>query len=269
MSPTPQAILIVGGGQGIGLETTKHVLSFSPSAKVVVFDLHADPEFSSLTKAHSGRIWTILGDVTSASDRANAIEACVKETGGIDTLVYCAGVITPIERIEKVDIDAVKRTFDVNVFGAMAMAQLCLPYLRTSFASHTTNAAHGKIIIFSSACDSDVTYMGWMPYCTSKAALTRFISMLAHEEPMVCVQGVYPKLTRTKMPEDVIAGKYKGVMADHEIERFRGWNEIGDAIIEPPKLCGEAVAKLAVGLFKGGRSGEVLWYDEHVPKQIL
>jgi NAD(P)-dependent dehydrogenase (short-subunit alcohol dehydrogenase family) len=104
-----------------------------------------------------------------------------------------------------------------------------------------------------------------MSYSTTKAALTRFIEALAHEEKLLTVQGVYPKLTRTKLPEDVIAGKYKGVMADHEIERFRVWSEMGGEVIEPPEWCGEAVAKLAIGLYEGGRSGDTLYYDVHVP----
>jgi hypothetical protein len=61
--------------------------------------------------------------------------------------------------------------------------------------------------------------------------LTRFISCLAHEESTVSVQGVYPKLTRTKMPEDVVKGRYRGVMANHEVERFRIWDEVGDEMI--------------------------------------
>ena len=85
---------------------------------------------------------------------------------------------------------------------------------------------------------------------------------------MITVQGVYPKLTRTKMPEDVIAGKHKGIMADHEIERFRRWDEIGDEMVEPPEWCGEAVAKLALGLYAGGKSGQTLEYDSHVPRAI-
>lgn len=107
-----------------------------------------------------------------------------------------------------------------------------------------------------------------MPYCTSKAALTRFISCLAHEEPLISVQGVYPKLTRTKMPENVIAGAFRGVMADHEIEKFRVWDKMEDSMVEPPEWCGEAVAKLAVGLVEGGRSGETLSYDVHVPRTV-
>lgn len=108
-----------------------------------------------------------------------------------------------------------------------------------------------------------------MPYCTTKAALTRFITLLAHEEPLLTVQGVYPKLTRTNMVEDLTAGKYKDVMADHEIRRFKVWDEIGDEMVEPAAWCASAVAKLAVGLYEGGRSGETLYYDEHVPQKVV
>jgi NAD(P)-dependent dehydrogenase (short-subunit alcohol dehydrogenase family) len=122
MPPNGQAILIVGGGQGIGLETTRSILSTSPTTtKIVVFGLHADSELAWISGEYPGRVWIILGDVTVAADRQRAVDTCLKELGSIDTLVYCAGVITPIERIEHVNIEAVKRTFDVNVFGAMAM----------------------------------------------------------------------------------------------------------------------------------------------------
>jgi hypothetical protein len=70
------------------------------------------------------------------------------------------------------------------------------------------------------------------------------------------------------MPEDIIAGAYRGVMADHEVERFRIWDGMGDEMVEPPEWCGEAVAKLALGLFEGANSGETKYYDEHVPKKI-
>lgn len=230
-----------------------------------MFGLHADPGMSSLSDKYPERLFVILGNVSSNTDRSKAVDTCRRYMGGIDTLVYCAGVIDPIQRIDTVDIKAVKWIYDINVFGAMTISQLCLPYLRKSAQRNPTNAACGKAIIFSSACDLTITYMGWMPYCTSKAALTRFIQVLAHEEPTLSVQGVYPKLTKTSMSADVIDGKYKGVMADHEVERFRVWNEVGHLFVEPPAWCGEAVAKLALGKFVGGKSGEVLYYDEHVP----
>ncbi|KAL1591396.1 hypothetical protein SLS60_012009 [Paraconiothyrium brasiliense] len=267
-----QRILIVGGGQGIGWEVTKAILRFSSQARIAVFGSHLEEEVRELPDKANDRVAFVSeGDVTSDIDRRSVVKECLEKMGGIDTLVFTAGVITPIERIEKLNMDEVKRTFDVNVFGCMAMSQLCLPHLRHSRTTNYTNAAYGKAIILSSGCDKEISYQGWMPYCTTKAALTRFVEMLAHEEPLLTVQGVYPKLTRTKMPADVIAGKYKGIMADHEIEKFRVWNEIGEEMVEPPEWCGEAVGKLALGLYPGGRSGESFDYDTigiHVPVSL-
>ena len=281
---TTQAILLVGGGQGIGFETAKSILTLSPTARIVVFDLQFDPNIPQLMRDHAKRLLIVQGDVRIPEDRRRAVALCEDEIGGVDTLVYTAGVITPIERIEHLDIEDVKDAFDVNVFGCMAMVrmtpvrvmvtslltltlqcQLCLPSLRHSRTTNPTNAAYGKIIILSSTCDKNVTYQGWMPYCTTKAALTRFIETLAHEEKLLTVQGVYPRLTRTKLVENVLAGDYKYVMADHEIEGFRVRNEIGDEMVEPPEWCGGAVAKLAAGLYEGGPNGQTLHYDTHVP----
>jgi hypothetical protein len=61
---------------------------------------------------------------------------------------------------------------------------------------------------------------------------------------------------------------YDGVMAEHELERFRTWDRMGDEMVEPPEWCGESVAKLALGLFEGGKSGKTRYYDEHVPREI-
>ena len=105
-----------------------------------------------------------------------------------------------------------------------------------------------------------------MTYCTTKAALSRFIQLLALENPEVTVYGVSPRLSRTKMPEDAIAGKYKGIMTDAEIEGLQKRAQEGN-LVEPPEWCGEAVARLAFGL-AAGKPGEVLFYDEHVPEMM-
>lgn len=106
-----------------------------------------------------------------------------------------------------------------------------------------------------------------MTYCTTKAALSRFVQLFAHENPEVCVQGVYPRLTDTKMPADVVAGKYAGIMAEEEVQRFRDFAK-SSFTYEPAAWCGEAVARLASGSQPGGRTGKVLYYEEHVPDMV-
>jgi len=210
-------------------------------------------------------------DITEPTELAKAISLCASPDilSGIDTVVYCAGVMTPIARIEHLKLEDMRYTFEVNLFGLVAVAQLTLPHLRRARIAKPLNAGYGKLLALSSKCDREVTYHGWSSYCTSKAALTRFVSCLAHEERGITVQGVYPNLTRTGMVEDLVQGGYKGVMADHERERFKTWNRMGEDMVEPPEWCGKAVAKLALGLFEGGENGRTLGYNEHVPRKIV
>ncbi|KAF2029670.1 NAD(P)-binding protein [Setomelanomma holmii] len=259
--PPPQRILLIGGATGIGAATT---ISLITQSNALVFmmdkfiDYSPDGPLGALT-SYPNRMYGHEGDVTVAADREKAVELCVREDilGGIDTVVYCAGVLGPIERVESLDIEGTKYAFEVNVFGPMAMAQLTLPYLKAARQTNPLNYGYGKMISLSSACDQTVTYHSWSSYCSSKAALTRFISCLAHEEPGISVQGVYPKLTRTSMIDGLVGDKalYDGIMAKHEIEKFKIWDRMGDEMVEPPEWCGEAVAKLALGLSldPGGR----------------
>ncbi|KAL5117908.1 hypothetical protein ACEQ8H_004227 [Pleosporales sp. CAS-2024a] len=272
MSPPPQRILIVGGASGIGAAITTALVRTS-NAQVFCFDKSIDYSSSGplgSLLSYSNRMYGHEADVTIPDEREEAVATCLRKDvlGGIDTVIYCAGVMTPIQRVQDVDMASVEMAYSVNVFGAMAMAQLTLPHLRAARRANPLHAGFGKIIFLTSACDESVTCHGWAPYCSSKAALRRFISCLAHEEPGISVQGVSPKLTRTSMIADVVGGKFKGIMADHEVERYRLWGQAGAGMIDPPERCGEAVAKLARGLYEGGKSGETLDYEDHVPKTM-
>lgn len=121
----PQRILIVGGAAGIGAALTISIIRRS-TAQVFVFDKSIDysPDgpLGELL-AYPNRMYGHEGDVTIPGEREHAVETCIRKDvlGGIDTVVYCAGIITPIERIDKMNIAAVEGTYAVNVFGAMAI----------------------------------------------------------------------------------------------------------------------------------------------------
>jgi NAD(P)-dependent dehydrogenase (short-subunit alcohol dehydrogenase family) len=91
------------------------------NAKVIAFGLIDSTIKLEFTKQQRERLRIVEGDVTVEEDRELAVQTCFNHFGGLDTLVYCAGVITPIQRLEKLDMEAVKRSFDINVFGAMSM----------------------------------------------------------------------------------------------------------------------------------------------------
>lgn len=121
MTSSPQVIMIVGGDAGIGLEVTKFALQLSKTVQVFVFGLFGAGNIT------YERCNFLIGDVTSEEYRKTAVSACTSMYGKIDTLIYCAGIITPIKRIENLVIENLKRAFDVNVFGAIAMVRVYTP----------------------------------------------------------------------------------------------------------------------------------------------
>jgi len=124
--------------------------------------------------------------------------------------------------------------------------------------------SRGRVVILSSMADSRVTYAGWSSYCSSKAALTRFIELLAHEEDEIQVFGIYPELTRTPMVTDLVAGKFAGTMKDHEVEFFKRSDRDGQ--VEPPQWCANVTAKIAAHAIPGQEKGPVQCYHEWDPE---
>jgi NAD(P)-dependent dehydrogenase (short-subunit alcohol dehydrogenase family) len=117
-SPLPRNILIVGGGIGIGFEITKYLLN-STSCSVVVFGLHISKDRTSLQAASPTKLWLCTGNVTKTADCQEAVNISLYKIGGIDTMIYCARVMDPIQLISEVDMERVKRSYEVNIFGQL------------------------------------------------------------------------------------------------------------------------------------------------------
>ena len=119
-----QRLLVVGGGEGIGWDVTKALLKHSPQARICTFGLREDEGRHGLPKENVKEIHFIQGDIRSKNDRQTVVEHCIRTMAGIDTLVFTAGVINPIQRIEQLEMDAARDTFEVNVLGCTAMVSI-------------------------------------------------------------------------------------------------------------------------------------------------
>lgn len=104
-------------------------------------------------------------DVTDDSDLLGAIE------GDIDVVVNAAGV-SQGGPLEELSLDTLRRQFDVNVFGALRVAQLVAPGMR--------RRRHGRIINVSSVAGR-ITMPGMGAYAMSKHALESMSDALRHE----------------------------------------------------------------------------------------
>jgi short-subunit dehydrogenase len=118
-----------------------------------------------------------------------AILAAEKEIGAIDVLVNNAGYGHE-GILEECSLDDLKRQFDVNVFGAVAMIQAVLPYMRKRRAGHILNIT---------SMGGFITFPGISLYNGSKFALEGISEALAKEvkDLGIAVTAVAPGGFRT------------------------------------------------------------------------
>lgn len=114
-----KTVLITGCSTGFGRETA---LQFLDQGWSVVATMR-DPGASTLPASNRLRVLPL--DVTDAASIASAVAAA----GQIDVLVNNAG-IGWLNAIEGTPMEAVRRIFAANLFGAVAMMQAVLPGMR-------------------------------------------------------------------------------------------------------------------------------------------
>lgn len=156
-----QTILITGASSGYGLETARQFLT---RGWTVIATMRSPRE--GLLPA-SDRLRLLALDVTQPASIAAAIAAA----GPIDVLVNNAG-LGVVGAFEATPMDHVRRIFDTNTFGTMAMTQAVIPGMRARRTGTIINVT------------STVT-LASMPlaaaYTASKQAIAGFTGSLAHE----------------------------------------------------------------------------------------
>lgn len=123
--------------------------------------------------AEPGRLEHVELDVTSDSSISSAVKQVEHITNGkLDILINNAGYGYHMPLMDA-DLDAVKRNYDVNVFGLLAVTKAFFPLLR---------AAKGMVVMQSSiACLPGVSQPFIATYSSSKAAVTQMSDALRVE----------------------------------------------------------------------------------------
>jgi NAD(P)-dependent dehydrogenase (short-subunit alcohol dehydrogenase family) len=217
-----RVFLITGTSRGIGkaiaqecLKLGYGVLGISRSAKQ---DLGPNYEY-------------IQMDLTEPMACQRAVNACIERFGRLDCLVHNSGTIQPIQTIATLHVADLKKLFDINLFSAIELIQLCLPMLRES---------RGSIILVSSGA-AIKAYHGWIPYCCSKGALNMLAEGLSLEEPLITTIALRPGVVDTEMQTEIRTNG-KGAMNDTMYEKFINLKESNELL--DPSLPAKAIVKL-------------------------
>ncbi|WP_439619802.1 SDR family oxidoreductase [Hyphomonas sp.] len=156
-----KTVLITGCSSGYGLQTAHH---FHAHGWNVIATMRA-PREDILPRC--GRLHVLTLDVTCPDSIAGAIDAA----GPIDVLVNNAG-IGLVGTFEATPMSHVRKLFETNTFGVMAMTQSVIPQMRERRSGVIVNVT------------SSVT-LAPMPlaaaYTASKQAIEGFTGSLSHE----------------------------------------------------------------------------------------
>lgn len=179
------ALIVYGGGSGIGLATAK--LAARASQKVVIADVNAAAGGLDLIRVGSAHF--VQCDVTNPADVERAFEEGGEVFGGIKSVVTTVGGAHLQEALD-FDLDAWRREIAFNLDTAYIVATLCAQRLK---------ASGGGSIVTTSSTMGSVPGVDRIGYAAAKAgviALTKGLA-LAVAADGVRVNCVAPHTTDT------------------------------------------------------------------------
>ena len=185
MSPR-KTLLITGASSGFGLALAQEALA---DGHRVVGTVRSEQARAALEALAPGRALGRLLDVTDFAAIEPLIAEVERTVGPLDVLVNSAGYGHE-GILEESPLAEMRRQFDVNVFGAVAMMKAVLPYMRQRRRGHILNIT---------SMGGFITLPGIAYYCGSKFALEGISEVVGKEVEGfgIAVTAVAPGSFRT------------------------------------------------------------------------
>ncbi len=232
--------LVTGASRGLGREIARAALDAGET--VVATARTADTARAACGGEHD-RLHALALDITDA-ERANSVAAGISERfGAIDVLVNNAGY-AELGFFETFTDAAVRRQFEVNLFGTMNVARAVAPHMR---------ARRSGLIVTISSVSGLVSNGGGAVYSASKFAVEGWMEGFAEELAPFGVRSILiePGMLRTDFMDQKSASFGSIDIPDYAeaIAQYRAFvdgangNQPGD----PKKLAAQIVALASQG----------------------
>jgi NAD(P)-dependent dehydrogenase (short-subunit alcohol dehydrogenase family) len=207
--------LVTGGNRGLGLQTARELGRQEITVVLGVRNLSkAQPAVKAL-RDEGINPEIIRLDVADASTYRDALKFFEDGYGRLDILVNNAGVWLEDpppkvaqpggNRTSTLPEEILRKTFETNFFGTVALTQQLLPLLRKSVAGRIVNVSsiQGSLTLQSDSSSPIYPYKVFA-YDTAKAALNSFTIHLAHElkDTPIKVNSAHPGWVKTDMGGD-------------------------------------------------------------------
>lgn len=190
-----QTVLITGASRGIGRAAA--ILAgrrgWSVGVNYVGDRAAADATVAAIAEA-GGRAVALQGDVAVEADVIAVFDAADRALGRLSGVVVNAGIVAPAARLMDMDVERMRRVFEVNTLGAYICARESARRLARS-----RGGQGGSIVLVSSIAARLGSPFEFVDYAGSKAAVDALTIGLAKELATegVRVNAVRPGLTAT------------------------------------------------------------------------
>jgi len=222
-------IVVTGGSQGFGRALAK---VFQAESANVVIASHNESELKKTAKELS--VDFFLADVTSAKVLEQFGAFAVNKYGAIDIWINNAGIQIAPSRTEKVDMEKLRRLFEVNFFGYFHGCQTALRIMKKQNA--------GTIINVNSTAGLDGK-PELSAYCSSKFAIKGLTETIRKEVTgsKIKILAIYPggmqtDIYREKYPADIKEYMTVESVAEKVLANLKTKNPEQDLIIKRPKV---------------------------------
>ncbi len=265
-------VIVTGSSTGLGLETALVLAGHGFRVYAGVRDGASAPALQAAAAERGVELEVVVLDITDRASIDDAVGRVVADTGGVFALVNNGGIGLR-GCLEDVSEEEVRRVFEVNVFGTIAMTQAVLPHMRA--------AGRGRVVTISSV-GGRISSFGVGVYCASKFAQEGLGEALALELAPFGIQHVLiePGIIKTERwgenrgtaaramdPASPYHGLFREseAIADRLVERSRTRpRDVADAVhhaltIDKPRM------RYVVGR----PASVVIWLRRHLPAPLF
>jgi 7-alpha-hydroxysteroid dehydrogenase len=218
--------IVTGGGNGIGKACC--LMLAGAGASVAVSDLKL-PDAESVAdeiRKMGGKAIAVECNVMKDEDLVNLVERTNAELGGVNILVNNAGGGGGgRENPRTFTVEGFAKVYQLNVFSAWRLSQLCAPHMKT--------AGYGSIINISSMASINIS-KNMSAYASSKAAINHMSANLAMDYGLdnIRVNAVGPGATKTAALASVLTPEIEEKMLTNTpIKRLGEVEDIAGAVL--------------------------------------
>ena len=234
--------LITGGASGLGAATAR--MAAENGGKVLLADMQAEAG-EKFAQQIGGRF--IRCDVTSEADGKAAVDAAVKQFGGLHVLINCAGIAIAEKTIGKEgphSLASFTRCITVNLIGTFNMIRLAAD----AMARAVPNAAGERGVIVNTASVAAFDgQMGQAAYSASKGGIVGMTLPIARDLSRsgirVCTiaPGIFETPMLAALPKEAQDSLGKQVPFPSRLGRPAEYAQLVKSIVEIEMLNAETI----------------------------